>query len=90
MAEKYKPRHEDDLGQFLDEWCCNCARDKAMSEGLPVEECDDNERCNIIADTFAYAIDDPKYPKEWIYDEGKPCCTAFIEAGQLSQRRETN
>ena len=34
--------------------------------------------CLIIADTFAFEITDPKYPKEWVYDkDGRPSCTAF-------------
>lgn len=31
----------------------------------------------IIADTFALDIDDPAYPREWRYDDGRPVCTAF-------------
>lgn len=68
---------------FIAGWCGNCARDKALREGVELEECDDNERCDIVGRTMAYNVDDPEYPSEWIYDEnGAPCCTAFIPAGE--------
>lgn len=64
------------------EWCCNCARDKSMREGADFNECDDDELCPIIADTFCYDVDHEKYPKEWTYDkDGNPCCTAYVSAG---------
>lgn len=54
-----------------------------MREGADVFECDDNEKCEIIALTFALDVDHPAYPKEWTFDaDGQPCCTAFIPAGE--------
>lgn len=83
MNESYRPSNGFEGECFFESWCCHCQRDKSMREGEPFDECDDNEKCNIIADTFAYDIDHPKYPKEWIYGEdGIPCCTAFVEAGE--------
>lgn len=82
-GQKYRPSNGAEGEIFFDAWCYQCQRDKSMREGAPLEECDDNERCNIIADTFAYAVDHPKYPAAWQYGEdGQPCCTAFVEAGQ--------
>jgi len=44
------------------------------------DDCDDSEKCQIIADTFAYEVSDPKYPREWRYDNaGFPVCTAFVQ-----------
>lgn len=60
---------------FFESWCCHCARDKAMREGANFDDCDDNEKCDIIANSFCGPV------KEWIYGEdGYPKCTAFIEA----------
>lgn len=82
-GEKYRPSNGTEGECFFAAWCCHCQRDKAMREGLDVNECDDSERCEIIANTFAYEIEDPEYPIEWQYGkDGQPCCTAFIEAGQ--------
>ncbi len=33
------------------------------------------------------AIDDADYPREWIYGEHGPCCTAFIPVGEPVQYR---
>lgn len=82
-GEKYRPSNGTEGEIFMQAWCAECQRDKSMREGAPLEECDDNERCDIIADTFAYAVDHPKYPAAWQYGaDGQPRCTAFVEAGQ--------
>lgn len=82
MTKPYRPSNGTEGAFFHEHWCCRCARDKAMREGHEIDECDDDELCQIIADTFAYDIDHPKYPKEWIEDdEGIPTCTAFVRAG---------
>lgn len=82
VGDKYRPGNGTEGEVFINAWCCHCQRDKAMSEGEDFNECDDDERCDIIADTFAYAIDDEKYPKEWqIGKDGQPCCTAFVPLG---------
>lgn len=82
-GQKYRPSNSVEGDIFFGHWCCKCARDKAMSEGLPIEECDDNQRCDIIARTFAHDIDEPEYPTEWKYDQhGQPCCSAFVPVGE--------
>lgn len=80
MNKPYRPSTGTEGADFFDCWCCRCARDKAMREGCDIDECDDNEKCEIIANTMVYDIDDPEYPKEWIEDESGPRCTAFIES----------
>lgn len=81
-GQKYQPSNGTEGECFHASWCCQCARDKAMSEGKPIEDCDDDEKCDILGRSF-YSLTDPEYPKEWQYGkDGQPCCTAFIEAGQ--------
>lgn len=82
-GQKYRPSNGSEGEAFFESWCSECQRDKAMREGAPLEDCDDNERCDIIGDTFAYSVDDPRYPDAWQYGpDGQPRCTAFVEAGQ--------
>jgi hypothetical protein len=82
VGKKYQPGSGTEGASFMDEWCSNCAHDKPMSEGKDFDDCSDDELCKIIADTFSYKVDDPKYPKEWQYDkDGQPCCTAFVPVG---------
>lgn len=85
----YRPSNGTDGAAFWEAGCCRCQRDKAMREGCDVNECDDNELCDIIANTLAFDIDEPGYPQEWRYDEsGQPCCTAFVPAGALIPERD--
>lgn len=90
-GEKYRPSNGTEGECFFESWCRHCQRDKAMREGANLDECDDTERCDIIANTFAYDVDDAEYPTEWQYGkDGQPCCTAFIPAGdQIPTQRCT-
>lgn len=81
-GEKYRPSNGTEGDIFFAGWRQKCARDKAMSEGADIDECDDNERCDIIGKTMAFDTDEEGYPSEWQYGaDGQPCCTAFIPAG---------
>lgn len=81
---KYQPSNGTEGMIFIDAWCRNCARDKSLSEGAPIEECDDDQLCKIVGMTMACSsTDDPRYPEEWAYGkDGQPRCHAFVEAGQ--------
>ena len=48
-----------------------------MREGVDIDECDDNERCDIIAASFrGEAV-------QWrIFDDGQITCTAYVEHGK--------
>ena len=69
---KYRPSNGTEGEIFMAAWCERCKRD----EGFP------ESGCQIIADSMAFAVKDPRYPKEWMYDEGDVFgttarCTAF-------------
>jgi hypothetical protein len=82
-GQKYQPSNGTEGDIFMSAWCCECQRDRSMREGDPIEECDDNQRCDIIANTMFYDVSDPAYPSEWQYgQDGQPRCTAFVEAGE--------
>lgn len=74
----YRPSNGTEGCDFQDHWCCRCERDAKFSYDNP------ELGCQILADTYAYDITDPKYPKEWTYDKktAEPCCTAFVERGK--------
>ncbi|WP_234085371.1 hypothetical protein [Azonexus sp. R2A61] len=81
-GEKYRPSNGTESECFFAAWCRKCQRDKSMREGVDVDECDDNERCDLIARTFVFDVEDAEYPTEWQYGkDGQPCCTAFVPAG---------
>ena len=75
QPELYYPSNGTEGHCFMEAWCCHCARDKAMREGADLDDCDDNEKCDIIANSFIGPVG------QWIYDEkGVPKCTAYVEA----------
>lgn len=75
-GEQWMPSNGTEGYSFLEAACGNCARDKAMREGADLDECDDNERCEIIAASFrGEAV-------EWRIENGEVFCVAFVEAGQ--------
>jgi hypothetical protein len=68
MSKSYRPANGVEGDLFMIDFCEHCAKD---SEDSP---------CPILARTFAFDIDDPEYPKEWIVDDdglNNPRCTAF-------------
>lgn len=72
-GEQYRPSNGTEGFGFIDSWCVNCARDKAMREGCDIDECDDDERCDIIASSFIGAA------VEWRrMPNGEVKCLAFI------------
>lgn len=72
-GQPYRPTSGTEGAAFQERWCDHCARDAAFRA-----DPDFGTGCQIVADTFAYDITDPKYPKEWVFDaEGRPKCTAF-------------
>jgi len=74
-GQRYEPSNGTEGEIFMSEWCRQCARDRAMREGEPETECDDDELCTIIAANFAGEA------KEWVYGtDGQPMCTAFVKA----------
>jgi hypothetical protein len=79
---KYRPGNGTEGELFIESWCGQCERDHGMMKGLPLEECDDNQVCDIIARTFAFSVNDPNYPDDWQYGaDGQPRCHSFVEAG---------
>ena len=71
------PSNGTEGDSFLSLMCSNCARDKAMREGEPIEECDDNECCPIIGASFrSEAVEWRRMP------DGEVTCLSFIPAGE--------
>lgn len=75
----YRPSSGTEGMCFDDEFCSKCKKDHQYRIDL-----DPVGGCNILADTFIYYKDDPKYPKEWISDDdgNNPRCTAFVDINE--------
>lgn len=80
--ELYRPSNGSEGMAFTDHWCGRCERDRAFRE-------DEGDSCPIVAATMAFDVDDPEYPREWVYGARGPCCTAFVAEGQGAAPSET-
>jgi len=69
MNEPYRPSNGTEGMAFISEWCDECIHDDPENEKF----------CPIVGATMMLDVDDPDYPKEWIfnYEENRPRCTAF-------------
>lgn len=59
----FRPSNGTHGAIFMEHFCDRCKRDEAYRNGT-------GDSCPIVANSFVYAADDPKYPKEWVEDEG--------------------
>jgi hypothetical protein len=64
-GDKYRPANGTEGMVFQEKWCNKCKRD--WDEG----------GCEIYTRAFLFGTEDSDYPKEWIYQDEKPICTAF-------------
>lgn len=63
---------------FISTWCGHCKHDRVMNGEVDAEDAGDDDHCQILGATFCHDLSDPKYPREWRYNEaGEPVCTAF-------------
>lgn len=77
VTKPYRPSNGTSGYAFIDRWCGACQRDAAFQadpEGA--------DGCEIVAATFRYTVDDPRYPKEWVTINGRSGCTAFVSKGR--------
>lgn len=76
----YRPANGTEGLLFYDAWCLRCQRDESYRQDQ-----NSGDPCDILTRSFAFAIDDPDYPVEWIEDDvewptpSNPRCTAFLE-----------
>ena len=76
-GERYMPSNGTEGYSFIEAWCSTCARDKAMREGAPIEECDDDEVCEILGASFRDEA------VEWReLEDGRCVCLAHVPGDQ--------
>lgn len=67
---KYRPSNGTEGEGFIEHYCMNCIHCNPDPNG--------KKQCDILMRTFAFGVNDPNYPSEWIYDEkGSPTCTEW-------------
>lgn len=70
--QKYRPSNGTEGCAFEAAWCADCKKEQPYRDtGEP------SDGCHILANAYAFDIDDEQYPKEWVEDGLGPRCTAF-------------
>ena len=75
--KKYRPSCGTEGLMFFEKYCANCKHDSK-----------EEEPCEIIMYTMFYDIDEPEYPKEWIYQDDKPTCTAHTPQNTTKEKQK--
>jgi len=78
----YRPSNGTEGEGFRSIWCEGCVK-------MPLD-CGASGQCRIMIATHVYKIDDPKYPKQWQYVDGKPVCTAYVSRDDCNAERRKN
>lgn len=67
MSNKlYRPSNGTEGMIFMEKFCDKCKKNNT------------GDGCKILADSLCFEVNEPEYPKEWVYDENnKPTCTSF-------------
>lgn len=75
-GEQWTPSNSDQGYGFIEDWCGKCQRDRSAREGVDLDECDDNEKCEILGASFrGEAV-------EWReLEDGQTVCIQFVQAG---------
>ncbi len=63
----YRPSNGIEGARFTSRFCDRCVNDA-------------NDDCEIRTNSMVFPADDPNYPPEWVIEDGKPKCTAWMKA----------
>lgn len=77
--ELFQPSNGTHGDIFMSEFCYRCSK----SPHNP----DAKNQCMIVLATMAYDKEDPEYPKQWRYVNGKPTCTSFKSREEFNLER---
>jgi len=79
---KFKPSSGTELCQFTTKFCDRCERDREYRES------ENNQGgCEIFARGYFQEKEDDSFPSEWIYQDDRPVCTAFLLEGTLDKAK---
>ncbi|MGJ8619594.1 MAG: hypothetical protein ACSHWN_04625 [Methylophilaceae bacterium] len=74
---KYRPSNGTEGDIFYAGWCARCINDNPQ----------DFDLCPILGNTMCYDLDDDEYPNEWVWEDSRPICTAFVAVDGLVKER---
>jgi hypothetical protein len=76
--ELYQPSNGTEGMRFMSIFCDNCVKCPSIEA---------NNHCGILTRTMIYDRTDKKYPRQWIYQNGKPVCTSFKDRDEHNAER---
>lgn len=71
----YRPSNGTEGDIFTARFCAKCTKREPVGSGP----------CKIEMYAMVCYVNDPDYPKEWRYVDGKPTCTAFDDQPPLTE-----
>ena len=78
-GKKYRPSNGTEGDIFMSRFCGCCIKHPINSDA--------KRQCRILLKTFAYDLDDPKYPPQWLYKNGRPLCISFKDRDEEYKKR---
>ena len=72
VCPPYRPANGTEGAYFQADFCDRCKHDQGYQRTL-----DATHGCPILLATLLFQVDDPEYPREWIWENGIPKCTKF-------------
>lgn len=82
LIELYQPSNGTEGDIFMGEFCFKCAK-------LP-HDSDAKNQCWILGRAMIHGTDNPRYPNQWRYQDGKPVCTAFKDREEANAERRAS
>ena len=76
MTRPYRPSNGSEGAYFIERWCDRCVHDEPHRNNT-------GDSCAIVANSMAFRVRDPEYPKEWVQEDNgsNARCTAFLAVG---------
>ncbi|MDY8137585.1 hypothetical protein [Aquimarina sp. 2201CG5-10] len=71
MNRPYQPSNGTEGMIFTEKYCMNCIN-------CHPDPCH-HKQCQILCNALVFHINDKEYPKEWVYIDDEPKCTARVK-----------
>ena len=78
MTNPYRPSNGTEGDIFTSNWCAICTKDLAANGTKIIDNCSDDELCDILGVSYIFDINEESYPAEWVEDENGARCTVYI------------
>lgn len=74
----FRPSNGTEGMDWMEDFCSQCIHDNPYLDD-PEKKYMGKRSCELITNAMCFYPTDPEYPKEWVYQAGKPVCTKFFK-----------